>query len=331
MTTPSKTVNPWAGKAVGGNWAWHLKNNGGRGGTDYKVAAGVAVQSPCAGEAVHLNDGLNTIVITRNDGKTFHMEENRSIVGSFPRAIGLLEEVAITGLNRSNIVRWPHIHEQDSGSMVRHAFDEPAVNAPYLATGIAPIVVSNITPDQVKRVATYLNGRKLGKSSTASTTGIAILPGSASSNYYWMVQQAGKIDGIYGTGYLVDSIPGPKTYEVEKHYAALTDPAPINPPVTPAPEPVPTSDPIPGGPPIEPIPEPASVDPTPTPDPAPVEPTSPPTQPTPTSVDPVTPKPPTTPTIPVEPSTPAAPKNDLMASILKVIKLFLSIFAAPKK
>lgn len=129
--TATATIHPWAGYPIGADWEWHLKNNGGRGGTDYKVGAGVVVHSPCNGEASHLADGLNTIVVVRDgDGATFHMEENRSIIGSFPRRVALGEGVAYTGLDRAGIVRWPHIHEQSGAT--RHAFDEPAINPSYL-------------------------------------------------------------------------------------------------------------------------------------------------------------------------------------------------------
>jgi hypothetical protein len=86
------------------------------------------------------------------------------------------------------------------------------------------VILHNLTSDEVKRVATYLNGRNLGKTTTASKTGINVTPGLSSSNYYWENQEAGKQDGIYPADDLLNGIPGPATYTVEEHYRDLTAP-----------------------------------------------------------------------------------------------------------
>lgn len=64
--------------------------------------------------------------------------------------------------------------------------------------------------DDVKKVAEYLNNRKLGKTSTAVIDGI---PGTI---LYWLIQTAGKKDGIY-TG-IIDGIIGPKTEKTFDYY-----------------------------------------------------------------------------------------------------------------
>jgi hypothetical protein len=112
----------------------------------------------------------------------------------------------------------------------------------------------NLTVDEVKRVAAYLNGRALGETTTASQTGINVRPGSDESNYYWEVQRAGKLDGVYPAGDLLNGIPGPATYAAELHYRDLTAPAatPVVPPtpvaapapVAIAPAPVAAPDPV---------------------------------------------------------------------------------------
>lgn len=85
--------------------------------------------------------------------------------------------------------------------------------------------------DEVKRVAKYLNARKLvwkGKtlSSSADKDGV---PGS---NLYLMIQVAGTVDKIYNGE--IDGITGPKTERAFDHYVTLTKPKPA-----PEPEPEP--------------------------------------------------------------------------------------------
>jgi len=102
-----------------------------------------------------------------------------------------------------------------------------------------PTIEHNLTTDEVKRVATYLNGRGLGQTTTAAQTGINVLPGEDSSHYYWEVQRAGKLDGVYPQNDLLNGIPGPATYAAELHYRDLTAPA-----ATPAPAPEPAPAPV---------------------------------------------------------------------------------------
>lgn len=138
--------NPWVAYSIGADWEWHVKN-GYQGGTDRKVRAGIPVRSAVDGYAVAVNDGLNTIVVTMNDGtgrQIVHME-NKSRTGSFPRHVKVDEQIGVTGLARKNpagkmIVRWPHIHAVVKGNRVRF---EPLVFKP---AGTKPPVV--ITPEE---------------------------------------------------------------------------------------------------------------------------------------------------------------------------------------
>lgn len=83
----------------------------------------------------------------------------------------------------------------------------------------------NLTVDEVKRVASYLNARGLGETTTASETGLNIEPGSPSSHYYMEIQQAGRVDGLYpAPGYKINGIPGARTYWLEEHYRDITVP-----------------------------------------------------------------------------------------------------------
>lgn len=131
----------------------------------------------------------------------------------------------------------------------------------------APGAEHNLTTDEVKRVASYLNSRNLGRTTTANSTGVNVTPGSNESNYYWEIQRAGKIDGVYPSGDLLNGIPGPATYAAELHYRDLTSPAaPVAAPTTPSP----TVAPLPDSTPVAPSAPSAPV--SPTPPPAPVEP-----------------------------------------------------------
>ena len=92
---------------------------------------------------------------------------------------------------------------------------------------------TTMTKEQVKLIATYLNTRGLGKTTTSNIDGI---PGSV---YWTLIQLAGQKDGLYpAANYKVDGKPGAKTYELEKHYLErITVPTP---PIVVAP-PVPTT------------------------------------------------------------------------------------------
>lgn len=112
--------------------------------------------------------------------------------------------------------------------------------------------------EDVKRVAAYLNGRNLGKTSSADQDGV---PGS---NLYWMIQTAGNADGLYPVPpYVIDGKTGPRTELVFDHYTELTRAMPPAAEPEPAPEPTPPAEP-------EPI-EPEPVDPTPDPVEPPIE------------------------------------------------------------
>lgn len=209
--------------------------------------------------------------------------------------------------------------------------------APTWAAASAPAapVATNLTQDEVRRVATYLNGRGLGFTTTAATTGINMLPGATASNYYKEVQTAGNRDGLYPTpAYKINGIPGPKTYEVEEHYRDLTAPVVAPPVVVPDP-PVVVPDPPVETPPVETTPP---VDTTPV-ESDPVV-TTPPVDTTPVTTDPVVTPPATTdpvsttpvtepskPVIPTKPVTPAKPaQKTVLSTILEAIAAFFKNF-----
>ena len=96
-----------------------------------------------------------------------------------------------------------------------------------LAPAFTPVARST---DEVKRVAAYLNGRKLGRTSSSAVDGI---PGPV---FYWLAQTAGKTDSIYpGT---VDGKTGPLTEAAIDYYVAATEPTPEPEPPKPTPDPV---------------------------------------------------------------------------------------------
>jgi hypothetical protein len=87
-----------------------------------------------------------------------------------------------------------------------------ALRPPYTEP-VKPSVESD--KDFVRRVARYLNNRLGGLDTTAVTDGVR-------GKVYWtLVQTAGQKDGLYGKGYDIDGVPGPKTYELEKHYGRI--------------------------------------------------------------------------------------------------------------
>ncbi|NHF62226.1 N-acetylmuramoyl-L-alanine amidase [Microcella pacifica] len=95
-----------------------------------------------------------------------------------------------------------------------------------------------------RRLATYLNRQSLGVTSTTGDTSAGRGDGIPGPNYYTMVQTWGKRNrpDLYGSGYVIDGIPGPGTFRVEAAIWALLnkpEPAPV---VIPEPEPAPVID-----------------------------------------------------------------------------------------
>lgn len=192
---------------------------------------------------------------------------------------------------------------------------------PTWATPTVAVVDPNgLTADDIRRVATYLNGRatEFGAPTTTANTS-----GTTGPRYWTLVQCAGADDGLYPQpAYKIDGIPGPKTYELEQHYRELTIPVVAPPVVTP---PVVVPDPPVVTPPVEPT-DPVVTVPV-TSDPVVTTPT---TGSTPVVTPPASgeslPTQPTTPENSVPTTKPVAPKLSVWASILGAIKSFLEKF-----
>lgn len=69
----------------------------------------------------------------------------------------------------------------------------------------------------VQRTAAYLNARRLAKTTSANLDGI---PGI---NYWWLIQTAGRMDGLYPKNCIIDGIPGKYTRACEAHYFELSE------------------------------------------------------------------------------------------------------------
>lgn len=140
------------------------------------------------------------------------------------------------------------VRESPAGENNHYRFTSPTW-APAPVAPVLPDGVSDV--EYVKTIATYLNGRNLGKSSGASSTGLRVSGGSTSSNYWWEMQTAGAADGLYPQpAYKINGIPGPKTESLEPIYyekaLAAIVPAPPSPPATePISEPPATPVPVP--------------------------------------------------------------------------------------
>jgi len=93
----------------------------------------------------------------------------------------------------------------------------PPITAPTPppAPAPAPAPAAESDEDMVRRIARYLNGRVLGNDSSAASNGVR-------GPVYWMeIQRAGRQDGLYGAGYVIDGKPGPKSRELEQHYSQV--------------------------------------------------------------------------------------------------------------
>lgn len=78
-----------------------------------------------------------------------------------------------------------------------------------------PVYDPELPRVRVRRIAGYLNRRRLGLPTRASATG------RRGPRYWRLVQLAGKADGLYGRGYIVNGVPGRRTRQLERHYAAI--------------------------------------------------------------------------------------------------------------
>lgn len=72
---------------------------------------------------------------------------------------------------------------------------------------------------KVKAVAAYLNKRYPKTPTAASRTGLRTDKGKVRSIYWRLIQQAGRADGLYGRGYIITGIPGPRSRYLEAYYA----------------------------------------------------------------------------------------------------------------
>lgn len=89
------------------------------------------------------------------------------------------------------------------------------------AITLAGVTKKETDAAKVKRIARYLNKRRLGRVTSAERDGRRMDPGKTSSNYWWLIQTAAWRDGRYGRGYLRDGKPGPKTRALEVHYSKI--------------------------------------------------------------------------------------------------------------
>lgn len=112
----------------------------------------------------------------------------------------------------------------------RFGYTGPIDGAPGKNTSIAIVTwaASVIAPPDdkdrifVRRVAAYLNGRNLGRRTTSDVDGIRIDPGEVKSNYWWLIQTSGNIDGLYPVPeFVIDGVPGEKSRALEGHYGQI--------------------------------------------------------------------------------------------------------------
>lgn len=92
---------------------------------------------------------------------------------------------------------------------------------PATASVVPGPVVQDSGREKIRRIARYLNDRDLGLRTAASNTGHRMDPGASSSNYWRLIQTAGRADGLYGPTFVITGIPGPRSRALEDHYSAI--------------------------------------------------------------------------------------------------------------
>lgn len=103
-------------------------------------------------------------------------------------------------------------------SLAGRARPQAAAHAATASANAAAPPVQDSGPDKIRRIARYLNDRDLGLRTAASNTGHRMDPGASSSNYWRLMQMAGRADGLYGPTYVITGIPGPRSRELEDYY-----------------------------------------------------------------------------------------------------------------
>lgn len=206
MTSTAPVILPPLNKGRGWDFATH-KRYGYLGGDDYEVPTSTPITAVAEGIA----QALGTVVkITRPDGTSATL---RHVFPSFKgtKSVKVGDVIAKSGADGG---KWPH-WESANAAGVRQtiAWLVAQYGAALAAANAASSAESGL--NYVRRIARYLNGRVLGNDTAAATTGIR-------GPVYWTImQRAGKRDGLYGKGYIVNGIPGPRTRELEKHYASI--------------------------------------------------------------------------------------------------------------
>jgi hypothetical protein len=195
----AQIIAPPLPRGRGWDFATH-KRYGYVGGDDYEVPTGTSITSIADGTAAASG---TTVTVYRPDGTSVLL---RHVYPTFNGTIsvGIGSPLARSGADGG---KWPH-WEGHLVNGVRVPVGD-LVAAYTAATSAAGGVA------YVKRIAAYLNSRKLGYKTAASGNGIR-------GPIYWrLIQLAGKRDGLYGKGYLVNGIPGARSRELEKYYATL--------------------------------------------------------------------------------------------------------------
>jgi len=130
---------------------------------------------------------------------------------------GWASRAAAAGIGAPRYLGWSKnyganrtVRKADDLGDVPHSDDpKPPVNP----TPVTPAGgTKTLTKADVRRIARYLNKRLSGRNTIAAHSGIR------TKGYWKLLQRAGRHDHLYGKGYVVNGVPGPKTRALEAHY-----------------------------------------------------------------------------------------------------------------
>lgn len=212
-----------AGRKLTSDWATH-RARGSLGGHDFAAPVGTDIKAPGDGVVDYRTAGTGgwTVRIRYANGWAHEIMHN-SVQQFLPNGTHVKagqhigESGGAVGSNGAGESTGPHIHIHGTDYRGgRVPYDTVIVPAPVVVAPASGVVPAGETDkDFVRRVSRYLNRRTLKVDTTAEFDGIR---GKA---YWTEIQTAGRQDGLYGTAYKIDGIPGAKTYELEKHYGRI--------------------------------------------------------------------------------------------------------------
>lgn len=204
MSELSPIIPQIPSRGRGWDWAAH-KRHGKVGGEDFEVPSGTPILADAAGAITVTGTIVRLTIDTRRSIIYRHVYPHRAVHG---RRVAIGDVIALSGADGG---LWPHKEAYLDGKRIPFSTLVAQYRKARAAADKKAAAASS--KNYVRAIAGYLNRRKLGRTTAASKNGIR------GPIYWWLIQKAGKLDGLYGRGWRVNGIPGKKTKALEAVYA----------------------------------------------------------------------------------------------------------------